>query len=195
MKDSALVIVDMLNDFIDGSMACLNARKAVDATVAFIDGKTVPDDKEEDGIFGQFPIIFVCDNHPAGHCSFLGNGGQWPAHCVAGTHGSAIHDMLMPYASEELTFYKGFRPDEEQYSGWQGVNKAGQPVAEILDLMDIRNVYLCGIATEYCVRSTCEDLMKTGMKVHLVSPALAYVDESGHRKALKEMAAEGISIE
>ena len=57
------------------------------------------------------------------------------------------------------------------------------------------DVYVCGIATEYCVRNTCEDLLKAGFRVHLLKECLAYVDHDGHVKALEEMAAKGISIE
>ena len=178
MKDYALIIVDMLYDFIDGSMACRNAKEAVNETVAFI----------------EFPILFICDHHPADHCSFKENGGIWPAHCVAGTRGSAVHDRLTPYVSEELTFYKGCDSSREQYSGWEGVNKAGQSVEEILDLMDINDVYVCGIATEYCVRSTAEDMLKAGKNVTVIEKALAYVDHEGHLKALEEMRSEGMEI-
>lgn len=196
MKNSALVVVDMLYDFIDGSLACHNSENAVNEAVRFIDRMT--SGQEGDGneeILDTFPILFVCDHHPSDHSSFSEYGGTWPPHCVAGTHGGAIHEALQPYAQEELTFLKGCDREREQYSGLDAVNGAGQTLGDILCLLDTTDVYVCGIATEYCVRSTCEDLMKTGMKVHLVSPALAYVDESGHRKALKEMAAEGISIE
>lgn len=198
MKDSALIIVDMLYDFIDGSMACLNAKEAVNSTADFIDSKTEPESGEEDdenAIFGQFPILFICDHHPADHCSFIENGGPWPAHCVEGTRGGAIHDKLTPYVSEELTFYKGRDKDREQYSGWEGKNKAGQSVGEILDLLDINEVYVCGIATEYCVKATAEDMLKAGKKVTLIKDALAYVDSDGHLKALEEMRSEGIRIE
>ena len=75
------------------------------------------------------------------------------------------------------------------------MNSAGQSLGEILSLLDTTDVYVCGIATEYCVRSTCEDILRAGMKVHLLSPALAWVDDEGHKKALKEMAEEGISVE
>lgn len=194
MKDSALIIVDMLNDFIDGSMACLNAKEAVNETAAFIDGKTAPESGQDDenAILGQFPIIFICDHHPADHCSFIENGGQWPAHCVTGTRGSAIHDKLTPYVSEELTFYKGCDKNQEQYSGWEGMNKAGQSVEEVLDLLDISEVYVCGIATEYCVKATAEDLFKAGKKVTVLKDALGYVDRDGHIKAMDEMRSEGI---
>ena len=195
MHNSALVVVDMLYDFIDGSLACLNAENAVKATLAAIDSKTKGQGGEEHEILDTFPILFIRDHHPADHSSFKDQGGIWPSHCVAGTRGSEIHQSLAPYASEELTFDKGCDRDTEQYSGFEAVNNAGQPLAEVLELLDTTDVYVCGIATEYCVRNTCEDLQKAGCKVHLLKDCIAYVDLQGHQKALAEMAAKGISIE
>lgn len=195
MHNSALVVVDMLYDFIDGSLACLNADNAVKATLAAIDSKTKGQGGEDHEILDTFPILFIRDHHPADHSSFKDQGGIWPSHCVAGTRGSEIHQSLAPYASEELTFDKGCDRDAEQYSGFEAVNNAGQPLAEVLELLDTTDVYVCGIATEYCVRNTCEDLQKAGFKVHLLKDCIAYVDLQGHQKALAEMAAKGISIE
>ena len=195
MHNSALVVVDMLYDFIDGSLACLNAENAIKATLAAIDSKTKGQGGEEHEILDTFPILFIRDHHPADHSSFKDQGGIWPSHCVAGTRGSEIHQSLAPYASEELTFDKGCDRDTEQYSGFEAVNNAGQPLAEVLELLDTTDVYVCGIATEYCVRNTCEDLQKAGFKVHLLKDCIAYVDLQGHQKALAEMAAKGISIE
>ncbi|MEE0237456.1 MAG: isochorismatase family protein [Bacteroidales bacterium] len=195
MHNSALVVVDMLYDFIDGSLACLNAENAVKATLAAIDSKTNGQGGEDHEILDTFPILFIRDHHPADHSSFKDQGGIWPSHCVAGTRGSEIHQSLAPYASEELTFDKGCDRDTEQYSGFEAVNNAGQPLAEVLELLDTTDVYVCGIATEYCVRNTCEDLQKAGFKVHLLKDCIAYVDLQGHQKALAEMAAKGISIE
>lgn len=195
MHNSALVVVDMLYDFIDGSLACVNAENAVKATLAAIDSKTNGQGGEDHEILDTFPILFIRDHHPADHSSFKDQGGIWPSHCVAGTRGSEIHQSLAPYASEELTFDKGCDRDTEQYSGFEAVNNAGQPLAEVLELLDTTDVYVCGIATEYCVRNTCEDLQKAGFKVHLLKDCIAYVDLQGHQKALAEMAAKGISIE
>ena len=195
MHNSALVVVDMLYDFIDGSLACLNAENAVKATLAAIDSKTKGQGGEDHEILDTFPILFIRDHHPADHSSFKDQGGIWPSHCVAGTRGSEIHQSLAPYASEELTFDKGCDRDTEQYSGFEAVNNAGQPLAEVLELLDTTDVYVCGIATEYCVRNTCEDLQKAGFKVHLLKDCIAYVDLQGHQKALAEMAVKGISIE
>lgn len=195
MKNNALVVVDMLYDFIDGSLACQNAENAVKETLKYIDTQTKGQGGEEHEILDTFPILFIRDHHPADHSSFVEFGGTWPSHCVAGTRGGEIHANLLPYACEELTFDKGCDKAVEQYSGYEGVNDAGQSLGEILELLDTTDVYVCGIATEYCVRNTCEDLLKAGFKVHLLKDCLAYVDHEGHLKSLKEMAEEGIGIE
>lgn len=194
-KNTALVVVDELYDFIDGSLACINAETAVKETLRFIDTHTEAQDGDKDvEILDTFPILFIRDHHPADHSSFVGFGGTWPVHCVAGTHGGEIHEELKPYVSEELTFDKGCDKALEQYSGFEGRNSAGQPLGEILELLDVKTAYVCGIATEFCVRNTCEDLLKAGFKVKLVTKALGYVDEQGHVKALEEMKAEGIEL-
>lgn len=195
MHNSALVVVDMLYDFIDGSLACKNADNAVRNTLAYIDTQTKGQGGEAHEILDTFPILFIRDHHPADHSSFREQGGIWPAHCVAGTRGGEIHQDLAPYASEELTFDKGCDRNTEQYSGFEAVNNADQPLSEVLELLDTTDVYVCGIATEYCVRNTCEDLLKAGFKVHLLKDCIAYVDIDGHKKAIEEMAAKGISIE
>ena len=195
MKNNALVVVDMLYDFIDGSLACQNAENAVKETLKYIDTQTKGQGGEEHEILDTFPILFIRDHHPADHSSFVEFGGTWPYHCVAGTRGGEIHEDLLPYACEELTFDKGCDKAVEQYSGFEGVNSAGQTLGEILELLDTTDVYVCGIATEYCVRNTCEDLLKAGFKVHLLKDCLAYVELEGHLKSLKEMAEEGIGIE
>lgn len=194
MKDSALVVVDMLYDFIDGSLACAGADEAIRHTLEYIETATSGTDPDDSGIRSIFPIIFVRDHHPANHCSFAAQGGPWPPHCVQGTHGADVHEDLSPYVSEDLTFYKGEDVNREQYSGFEGTNPAGQSLGDVLELMEIRNVVLCGIATEYCVRNTAEDLMKAGFKVFVIKDALAYVDAEGHRKALEEMEEEGIKL-
>lgn len=195
MQNSALVVVDMLYDFIDGSLACQNAESAVAHTLKYIDKQTHGQGGEDHEILDTFPILFIRDHHPADHSSFKDQGGIWPPHCVAGTHGGEIHKDLVPYVKEELTFDKGCDRELEQYSGFEGINDAGQSLGEILELLDTTDVYVCGIATEYCVRNTCEDLLKAGFKVHLLKECIAYVDLNGHLKAIEDMAKEGIQVE
>ena len=195
MRNSALVVVDMQYDFIDGSLACQNADNAVKETLKYIDSQTKGQGGEDHEILDTFPILFTRDHHPADHSSFTAHGGTWPSHCVAGTRGGKIHEALLPYVNEELTFDKGYDRTVEQYSGFEGMNSAGQSLGEILELLDTTDVYVCGIATEFCVRNTCEDMLKAGFKVHLLKDCIAYVDHDEHLKALKEMAEEGIGIE
>lgn len=193
-KDSATVVVDMLYDFIDGSLACIGGEEAVEETRKFLENNLEGEGDAAVEILDTKPVLFIRDHHPADHSSFKDFGGIWPAHCVAGTRGGEIHEKLLPFVNEDLTFDKGCERAVEQYSGFDGRNPAGQPLGEVLSLMDIKTVYVCGIATEYCVRSTCEDLLKAGFKVQLLKDCLAYVNEEGHRKALEEMAAEGIEL-
>ena len=195
MRNTALAVVDMLYDFIDGSLACQNADNAVKETLKYIDKQTKGQGGEEHEILDTFPILFVRDHHPADHSSFKEQGGLWPSHCVAGTKGGEIHSDLAPYANEELTFDKGCDKTVEQYSGFEAMNEAEQSLGEILELLDTIDIYVCGIATEYCIKNTCMDLLKAGFKVHLLKNCLGYVDYEGHLKALEEMAAAGVSIE
>ena len=183
MKDTAIIVVDMLYDFIDGSLACQGADEAVARTLEFIKAHR------------DLPVVFIRDHHPANHSSFKEFGGIWPPHCVQGTRGAAIHEDLAPYADDEgLVFYKGEDPAVEQYSGFEGKNEAGQSMGEVLRLLDIETVLVCGIATEYCVRNTAEDLLKDGFKVKVLKDCLAWVDAEGHKKALAEMEQEGIKL-
>ena len=194
MKDSALVVVDMLYDFIDGSMACQGADGAIEGTLQAIEKLTAGTEADETGVVSTYPILFIRDHHPADHCSFAAQGGPWPPHCVQGTHGADVHESLLPYVKEDLTFFKGEDPTQEQYSGFEGKNAAGQSLAEVLKLLDIKNVLVCGIATEYCVRNTAEDLQKDGFEVYVLKEALAWVDAAGHVEALKAMEEEGIHL-
>lgn len=181
--NKVLVVVDELYDFIDGSMACQNGEESVRRTV-----------DEIEKYKASMPVLFVCDHHPADHCSFVEQGGPWPPHCVAGTRGAEIHESLRPYVEDSLVFYKGCDPALEQYSGFDGRNEAGQSLAEVLRLLDAELVYVAGIATEYCVRSTAEDLHRAGFNVTILKDCLAYVELEGHLKALPEIAEEGIRI-
>ena len=80
--NNALVVVGMSYDFIDGSLACKEAGKALAETLKFIDSQTHDQGGEEHEILDTFPILFVCDTH-------------------------RIHNDLKPYVVEELTFVNG----------------------------------------------------------------------------------------
>ena len=195
MSNEAIVVVDMLYDFIDGSLACEGAQEAVAKTAAMLACAAGGDENDEDGIAGIVPpVLFICDHHPADHSSFKEFGGIWPAHCVQGTRGGAIHEDLVPYVTEELTFYKGCDRAVEQYSGFEGRNSAGQTLGEILELLGITTVKVCGIATEYCVLNTAKDLLAAGLKVEVLEDCLGYVSAEGHRSSLQQMKQSGFKV-
>ncbi|MBQ1618201.1 MAG: isochorismatase family protein [Bacteroidales bacterium] len=182
---SAIVVVDELYDFIDGSLACHRSDTCVANSAALL---------AEAAKDPSYPIIFVCDHHPANHCSFAEQGGPWPPHCVQGTRGGEIADELKQYVKAEYTFNKGEDPALEQYSGFEGRNSAGQTLDEMLKSLGVQEVTVIGIATEFCVRNTAEDLMKAGYKVTIPEDCLACVDYQGHVEAIEAMKAEGITI-
>ena len=184
-KQYTHVVVDMLYDFIDGSMACANAENAVRKSIEWIN--RYPNDQ----------VLYVCDHHPSNHCSFKEFGGPWPAHCVMSTHGAEIHEAFTTQVekpdhkpSAANKFYKGTNPKREQYSGYESHNSEGIELGNVLT----KNVLVSGIATEYCIRETCYDLIKAGHNVFLLEKGLAYIDVEGHEKTLNELARIGVKI-
>lgn len=183
------VIVDMLYDFIDGTLACSNADEAVAESVRFINSN--PDQ----------PVLYICDSHPQNHCSFRQNGGIWPPHCVAGTRGSMIHksyyteiikEEMRPTLSNILT--KGESPESEQYSGYEAVTKSGISLSDYLASLGAETVFVSGIATEFCINETAKDLHKAGFKVKVIERALAYVNFEGHIQTLENFRTMGINV-
>ena len=146
------VVVDMLYDFIDGTMACENAKEAVKASVYYINANPIQ------------KVFYVCDCHPADHSSFKENGGQWPAHCVEGTHGAEIHKAYgkivnaknRPEAGRNI-FLKGRYANKEQYSGFEGIDAQGKTLDSALAEANGGSkgtVSISGIATEFCIKET-----------------------------------------
>lgn len=178
------VVVDMLYDFIDGTLPCHNAQQAVTKCVEHINAH--PEQK----------VLYVLDHHPENHCSFKENGGIWPTHCVMQTRGGDIHAKFYRIENEsnrpsrDNKFYKGCNPKKEQYSGFEGHDREGLELNNALT----EDVIVSGIATEFCIRETCFDLIKAGHRVLLLENALGYVDEDKHRAVLKELVRIGVKL-
>ncbi|MEG0891705.1 MAG: isochorismatase family protein [Bacteroidales bacterium] len=172
------IVVDMLYDFIDGSLACQNGTQAVVESIKYINEHPIQ------------KVLYVCDCHPIDHCSFKEYGGTWPIHCVKGTHGGAIHqDYYTKIKKAENrptvknTFYKGCNKNVEEYSGYMSVNTNGEIIHSIVS----HSVAVSGIATEYCIKETVLNLYKHGYNVTLLKDALAYVSPHGHLETLIEL--------
>ena len=175
----------MLYDFIDGSLACQGGEEAVKATVEYMN------------IHPELNVLYVCDFHPANHCSFKENGGIWPPHCVQGSRGAEIHkafytDVLNHNIRPQKhnMFFKGTNPAKEQYSGYEAVNASGISIEDA----STHDIIIAGIASEYCVMETAMDFVKRGFNVSIIVGALAYVDKAGHEKAIAEFRSKGVNL-
>jgi len=127
------------------------------------------------------------DWHPVGHLSFEAEGGIWPPHCVADSLGAAFHSDL-DCAAVELVVSKAARKDTEAYSGFDGTSLSAE-----LKERGVRRIFVCGLATDYCVRATALDGRKEGFEVVVLEDAVRAVDiEPGDgERATREMLAAG----
>ena len=146
----ALLIIDPQVDFISGSLAVPGATAAMDALADYV--RAHPDRYSD--------IIVTADSHPADHCSFISNGGQWPEHCVRDTAGAAIWpaiaDALSQYRGKLTLLTKGDTADREEYSIFHN-SQSAKNLLEIVRTDSIDTIDICGIAGDICVADTLRE--------------------------------------
>jgi nicotinamidase/pyrazinamidase len=181
--DSALLIVDVQNDFCPGgSLAVAGGHKVVPILNRYA---------ETFAAAGRL-VIADRDWHPGRTTHFVQFGGAWPPHCVQGTHGAEYHpDLELP--PETVHVVKGLGAEEDAYSVFQGHDATGRSLATVLGEHGIRKLYVGGLATDYCVRFTVLDALKAGLEVVVLEDAVRGVNvEPGDAdRALEEMRAAG----
>lgn len=158
----AIVVVDMLNDFVreeheggKGKLVVAGAERIVE-NIGRIKGTA--------GMYNIL-VIYANDAHAQEDPEFIGYGGQWPEHCVKGTKGADVVPELKP-ATGDVVLEK------------QALSMFTNPDADaILKRNDVDEIYLTGVATEYCVRAAALDAIARGYKVNVVVDAIAGVDE------------------
>lgn len=180
-KHDALIVVDVQNDFLPGGALGVNDGDAV-----------VPVLNEWIRIFTSktLPIFATRDWHPAGHCSFVENGGTWPKHCVADSPGAQFaEDLALP--ADVTIVNKGTDSDKEAYSGFQGTDLSDQ-----LHAKGVKRVIIGGLATDYCVLNTVNDALANGFDVVLLTHAIRAVDlNSGDGdRAIESMLERGAKV-
>ena len=177
MKSRALIIVDPQIDFISGTLATKNGKKAIDLLVEYL--------KEPDVTFYN-SIIITADRHPKNHCSFKEFGGPFEPHCVKGTQGCKVYpdleSILISLRSEGiplLALIKGNEQDKEEFSVLQNEISGKILKCFIVD-NNIEMIDVCGIATDYCVYETVKDLHETfpNIRISVLTDFCAAVDES-----------------
>ena len=155
-----LVIVDCQVDFISGSMTVSGSKKAIRNIINYIN-------KHHKEIS---QIIFTLDWHPFNHCSFKENGGQWATHCVKYTSGAGIdYSLLKTVADNNLrykVFKKGVQPSLEEYGafskGFHYVSGGTFHAVQGIKFDPSDAVVVCGIAGDYCVKETINNLCTIG---------------------------------
>jgi len=179
---NALIVVDVQYDFLPGGALAVNDG---DAVIEIINS-----------IRDRFDMtIFTQDYHPVNHCSFKANGGIWPVHCVQGTHGAAIHTDLL--RGNDVIVQKGLNTDIDSYSGFfDNEKKTKTGLDSILKQNKADTVYICGLATDYCVKYTAIDAVGEGYTTILVKNASrgVNVNPGDVNNAIAQMKMLGIEI-
>jgi len=133
------------------------------------------------------PIAFTRDWHPRDHCSFKAQGGVWPPHCVQRTLGAEFHPSLKVPA-DAIMISKGMHKDRDAYSGFQETD-----LAERLRRAGASELFVCGLATDYCVKNTVLDALKLGFDAYVVTDCVKGVNlaQTDSANAIRLMVAEG----
>lgn len=176
----ALVVVDLQNDFVTGSLAVTGAEAVVKRILASAVGYSL--------------VAATRDWHPADHCSFKEQGGGWPAHCVQGTEGAEYVPGLQRLVTPGWHFIKGYNRDQEQYSGAEAVRFAVTTLAEDLRIDGWQDVDVVGLALDYCVKWTAADLAALGFNVRVLLPCTAAVTVGGEDSTLRYLRSKGVEI-
>ncbi len=180
----------------------MNALLIVDVQYDFLPGGAlqVPDGDQVIPVINKiqqaFPLVVATqDWHPAAHGSFasahkdkmpfdqtiLGGLEQilWPDHCIQGTRGAAFAEELEMHSVEAI-FRKGLDPEIDSYSGFfDNGRKKSTGLADYLRGKGIQNVYVTGLAGDFCVAFTALDALKEGFKTILVEDATRPIDPDG----------------
>ena len=189
-SDTALVVVDVQNDFCPGGALAVPDG---DQVVPVINGWV--------GLFEAVgaPIVYSQDWHPQGHVSFQEREGPWPPHCVQGTAGASLVDGLTVVGPRVL---KGFDLDVDAYSAFEGRVSSvegstdGPRLATWLRERGVRRLLVVGLATDYCVAATADDGLQAGFEITVDAAAARPVDVvpgDGTRR-LNELESRGATI-
>jgi nicotinamidase/pyrazinamidase len=186
VKGTALLIVDVQNDFCPGGALAVPGGDRVVEPLSRVAACFAA---------AGLPVLASRDWHPSVTVHFSGFGGAWPPHCVQGRPGAAFHPALhLPEGA--LVISKGSDPGSDAYSAFDGRGAGGELLGEILARLQVGQLYVGGLATDYCVRSSVLDARKAGLEVTLLVDAVAGVDlvEGDSAKALAEMGSAGVNF-
>jgi len=171
----ALLVVDVQSDFCPGGALAVPAG---DNVVAIINA-----------LMQKFDLVFASkDWHPADSVHFK----KWPPHCVQNTKGAEFHPQLSADQIDQV-FLKGTKNKDDGYSAFEATS---DDLERVLKANDVGEIYVAGLATDYCVRASALDAVQKGFRTYVITDAVAAVNvkpEDGAR-ALEEMRKSGVHL-
>ena len=165
MAKKALLIIDMLNDFVQkgASLEVPDTRKIISSI------QTEIKEARKKGI----PIIYICDSHDSEDKEFQHFG--WPPHGVKGTSGADIINELKPSPTDSII-------EKTTYSGFYQTN-----LDETLQGLDIDTVRLTGCVTHICILFAAYEAAIRGYRIEVVADGVAGLAPEDHEAALRIM--------
>ncbi len=178
-KADALIVTDIQKDFLPGgALPVLRGDEVIpvlnDYITLFMSAKAC--------------VFATRDWHPPNHMSFKPFGGSWPMHCLQDSEGAKFSpDLKLP--KDVTVISKATDPKREAYSSFDGTTLENE-----LKESGIKRVFVGGLATDYCVRTTVLDGIKAGFKMVLLMDAIRgiNVQADDSDKAVQEMLAAGV---
>lgn len=194
-ETGVLLVVDVQSDFLAGGALAVPDGDAVIGPINRL-AKIFPH------------VVLTQDWHPPGHASFAsrhpdrqpfetvampyGEQVLWPDHCVQGTPGAALAPGLEAERAE-LVIRKGYHPAVDSYSAFLEADRHTRTgLAGYLRERGLTQLFLAGLATDYCVRWTALDARAAGFAVTVIEDAVRGIDRDGTARAWAEMERAGV---
>lgn len=132
-------------------------------------------------------VIFTMDWHEYCDESFEINGGKWPIHCLQNTIGAGVSEKLVKSCWQNGLvpefIYKGDCPDTEEYGAFSkfyydetGVELTNHNTNNSVKILN-KDVIVCGLAGDYCVKETIQNLLKTNLNIEVFTDGIASIDD------------------
>jgi len=182
----ALIVVDAQNDFCEGGSLAVTGGSAV---VAAVSAYLAAQEASYAHVVASRDYHIDPGDHFSDHPDFARS---WPPHCVVGTAGAEFHPDL-DTSRIEAVFSKGAHA--AAYSGFEGTDHAGTPLAGWLRERGVDALDVIGIATDYCVRATALDAAREGFATRVLLPLVVGVDPVTTGEALAAMRDAGVALD
>jgi nicotinamidase/pyrazinamidase len=180
-RKKALIVVDVQNDFCPGGSLA----------VAHGDEVVAPLNNLVNEFLDRGDSVFKTrDWHSAKTKHFAAYGGVWPVHCVQGSLGAEFHKDLIDDPRVTI-ISKGIDESADGYSGFDGTH-----LAQLLREQGVEEVWIGGLATDYCVKHTVLDALREGFEVKALADAMraVNVNPDDGAQAIEEMRSAGAEI-